>query len=85
MWAFIRTIHRAAHLTIAVSPKSADDLIAAGACNPKTVKVCGFGIGDRVSMFHACTHDQEHTRMARAHGSKSTASVSGVCYGLYVP
>jgi hypothetical protein len=39
VWAVIRTIHRAAHLTIAVSPKAASDLIAAGAVDPKSVKV----------------------------------------------
>lgn len=41
MWALIRAIHRAAHLTIAVSPKAAADLVEAGACDPKTVKVGG--------------------------------------------
>ena len=39
MWGFIRMIHRAAHLTIAVSPMTAADLITAGACDQKSVKV----------------------------------------------
>lgn len=38
MWAAIRAIHRAAHLTIAVSPAAAADLVGAGACDRATVK-----------------------------------------------
>lgn len=40
MWAAIRAIHRAAHLTIAVSPAAAADLVGAGACDRGAVKVC---------------------------------------------
>ncbi|KAL4425178.1 hypothetical protein ABPG75_009194 [Micractinium tetrahymenae] len=39
MWAAIRAIHRAAHLTIAVSPATAADLVGAGACDRAAVKV----------------------------------------------
>jgi sulfoquinovosyltransferase len=39
MWAAIRAIHRAAHLTIAVSPATATELVEAGACDRKAVKV----------------------------------------------
>lgn len=45
-WGYIRTIHRAAHLTIAVSANTATDLIDAGACDPKALKVGGC-MGDR--------------------------------------
>lgn len=39
VWAAIRAIHRAAHLTIAVSPATATELVEAGACDRKAVKV----------------------------------------------
>lgn len=39
MWAAIRAIHRAAHLTIAVSPATATELVEAGACDRAAVKV----------------------------------------------
>ena len=39
MWQVIRSIHRAAHLTIAVSPATAADLVGAGACDGQAVKV----------------------------------------------
>lgn len=42
MWAAIRAIHRAAHLTIAVSPATAAELVEAGACDRKAVKVRGW-------------------------------------------
>lgn len=47
MWAAIRAIHRAAHLTIAVSPATAADLVGAGACDRGAVKVRRQGAGGR--------------------------------------
>ena len=45
VWAFIRTVHRAAHLTITVSPRTAADLVGAGACERTAVKVSGWWAG----------------------------------------
>lgn len=39
MWQVIQSIHRAAHLTIAVPPATAADLVGAGACDGQAVKV----------------------------------------------
>eukprot|EP00887_Chlorella_sp_A99_P006083 scaffold22.g6083.t1 len=73
VWGLIRATHRAAHLTIAVSPAAAADLVAAGAVDSHAVKVWPKAVDcEAFSPAHACT--QMRARLECGAGAAAAAA-----------